>query len=429
MLLPSAIWLPARGGEQVRTNASSRPKWRPIQFILIGASAILLSALGIAIARGVHRYRIRPIPFVWRTSLPDIAIVNGSVQVSMPNGNLLGNVGQYSDELTAYLRFEYLRGLSALAGSEILMTSTEEGGTPVYRLYAVMQNDVIEAADRLGSIRIEGLIDGFRLVSPPDVELADWEKQTRLFDAAYHQPVRKRLLQLPESELTSNVAKFILFKVRTDRRVWKQIVPAKKVVTADESLRFAADMIAVAKFYEIPLSLLLGVGAMENNYLDIRGDLKHTTWKRHAEPGDIVLKRSHGRVLVSNYSVGPWQITRETLRYAHRLYLEDRRDYSKLPPRLRPPRKLDLNNVSSDVLTTYAGLLLRNLLGKFHGDVAKAVGAYNGGPGNPNMSYAEGVELVSTYAHRVLSMAADRNASAVEATPLKVENVKSNKAG
>ena len=57
---------------------------------------------------------------------------------------------------------------------------------------------------------------------------------------------------------------------------------------------------------------------------------------------------------------------------------------------LRPARELDLNQASS-ALTTYAGLLLRYLLDYFHGDVAKAVGAYNGGVRNPNGQYEAGV--------------------------------------
>jgi hypothetical protein len=71
----------------------------------------------------------------------------------------------------------------------------------------------------------------------------------------------------------------------------------------------------------------------------------------------------------------------------------------------------------------YAGLLLRNLLDYFHGDAAKAVGAYNGGTIKPNMQYAEGVNMVAEYAHRVLSMAAGRKGNAVNETPLKVTEV------
>jgi hypothetical protein len=109
--------------------------------------------------------------------------------------------------------------------------------------------------------------------------------------------------------------------------------------------------------------------------------------------------------MVSDYAIGTWQITRETLRAAHQLYLRDKRDYSKLPARLRPSRELDVNSVDDAVLTTYAGLLLRDLLDHFGGDVDKAIGAYNGGVRNPNPAYASGVKTVADYARRILEHA------------------------
>jgi hypothetical protein len=134
----------------------------------------------------------------------------------------------------------------------------------------------------------------------------------------------------------------------------------------EEANELAADIIAVSKFYDLPLEIFLGIGAMENNYLNIRGDLKHTVWKRRAAKDDIIVRRRKHSVLVSDYSIGVWQITRETL------------------------------------LTTYAGLLLRDLLDRFNGDVQKAVGAYNGGPRNPNLDYAAGVQTVAEYAKNML---------------------------
>jgi hypothetical protein len=112
-----------------------------------------------------------------------------------------------------------------------------------------------------------------------------------------------------------------------------------------------------------------------------------------------------------------WQITRETLRYAHELYHKDKRDYSQLPARLRPPEKLEFDLSDSHVLTTYAGLLLRDLLDRFDGDVARAVGAYNGGPRNPNPQYAAGVSLVADYARNILErVPVSQNAAAPPAT-------------
>jgi hypothetical protein len=183
-----------------------------------------------------------------------------------------------------------------------------------------------------------------------------------------------------------------------------------------EASLLAADIIAVSEFYEIPIELMLGIGAMENNYMNVRGDLENTTWKRRPQPGDIVLRRERGRVLVRNDSVGIWQITRESLRYAHALYLKDKRDYSLLPERLRPERVLDLNNIDPQVLTTYAGLLLRDLLDRFNGDAIQAAGAYNGTVTHPNLHYAAGVQLIADYARKVIERAADLNRSATATT-------------
>jgi hypothetical protein len=244
-----------------------------------------------------------------------------------------------------------------------------------------------------------------------------------VFQEAYTGPVRANLLKKPSKELTSDVARFILFKSRTDRRVRRRMaIVVDQDISLAHSMQFAADMIDVARFYGLPLDMLLGMGAMENNYLDIRGDLQHASWKRHAQKGDVVLRRGKRGVLVSNFATGPWQITQETLRYAHGLFLADRkRDYRKLPERLQPPQALDLQHVTTAQLTTYAGLLMRDLLDHFHGDVAKAVGAYNGGPGKPNLQYYEGVNTVASYAHRVLSLAAGRKGSAVSEAKLKVQ--------
>lgn len=392
---------------------------------------VLISFLGAALVAsggaGWWHYRITPLPISTHSPLPIPGMKHGAVTVAMPNGNLAGMVGEYSDELTAYLRLQYLKSLKALSGNEVLIRVSRTGDAPVYHLYVIVPNNILQSTNHLAGLRTEGYIHGFVLQSPPAPELKDWREQTKLFEAAYDRPVYERLLQLPRDQLTSSVARFILFKVRTDNRARLQLIPANKVLSPEESLKFAADMIDVAKFYDIPLSMLLGIGAMENNFIDVRGDLKHAVWKRHAQPGDIVLKRRGRRVLVSNYSQGPWQITRETLRYAHMLFLQDTRDYSQLPKPLRPPQKLDLNNVSTRVLTTYAGLLLRKLLDDFNGDESKAIGAYNGGSGNPNMKYAEGALLVATYAHRVLALAEQQKGADIERTPLKVTSTKAAK--
>ncbi|MEO6803874.1 MAG: hypothetical protein ABI197_11605 [Granulicella sp.] len=390
-----------------------------ILFRIIAYTGSIAALGGLAFA-GYYAYKSRVLPFpsFQHRSLPSPVQTERGLELRFPNENLIGIVGEFPDELTAYLRLQYLRSAKPLVGREILMTSSEDKTGPVFRLRVLLDNDLLGGAELLSQLQIEHYISHFEWDSPPRTTITEWEQQNQLFEEAYQQPVKERLLHLPPAQLHTAVAQFILFKGRTDPRIRRQLEPDLKAMSRDDSLAFAADMIAVAKFYDLPLDMLLGVGAMENNYLDVRGDLKHAVWKRRAQRGDIVLKRRGGRVLVSNYSIGPWQITRETLRYVHALYLKDKRNYSDLPERLQPPKKLDLDHVDGHVLTTYAGLLLRTLLDYFHGDVEKAVGAYNGGAGRPNLKYAQGVSIVADYAHRVLGMAAGRKGIAVQETPL-----------
>lgn len=389
-------------------------RWRAIGSVIF--AVLLLAAATVALLPRL--FRVEPLPSFRHQSLPIPVVVADSVSARMPNGNLLANVGEYQNELTAYLRLQYLRSLKATFGQSVLMTTREVAGRPRYTLYLGVENDVMAAGHQLASMQIDNFVTGFRLVSPPQSQIEDWLRQTRLFDAAYERVTQQRLLKLPRTALTSAVGRFIYFKRRTDRRVREQLLRAEQELSLEESQDFAADIIDVAGFYDIPLDMLLGIGAMENNYIDVAGDLKHTAWKRRAQPGDIVLRHVKGRVMISNSSIGPWQITRQTLRYAHELYLHDKRDYSQLPPRLRPAKTLDFANLDTHVLTTYAGILLRDLLEAFNGDVARAEGAYNGGRRNPNLGYAEGVANVADYARRVLSAAISAHDRSVETTVL-----------
>ncbi len=336
-----------------------------------------------------------------------ITVSRTGTRVFVPNRVLIGQLAQFDDALFAFLMFDYLRARPALANRTVMLTSSEEQAQPVYRVLVRLPDNLIAGEEILAQLDAERLTAsaGFSWILPET--LASFRKQTAIFVEAYNRPATKRLKALHASKLQGYLRRFIRFKSETDPRILKALEPVPPPLTRKAASRLAADIIAVAHFYNLPIDLFLGIGAMENNYMNVTGDLKNTVWKRRPEPGDIVLRHKRGRFLVRNHSVGVWQITRESLRYAHQLYLRDQRDYGKLPARLRPPANLDLNNVNTDTLTTYSALLLRDLVDRFHGDIALAAGAYNGGPGNPNAHYAEGVQLVANYARRVIERAAE----------------------
>ncbi len=326
-------------------------------------------------------------------------------------------VATFDDQLEAFLRFEYVRGREGDRGSQMLLAASNENGRPIYRIFVMVENDLLVAIPRLMDMEGRGLIARYELHAWTKKEADYYTQQTNMFETAYDVPTTQKLESLPSFQLFPALADFLIFKSQTDNRVVGGGESAARPLTREQAKRLAADILEVAYFYSLPLDYFLGVGAMENNYMDANGDLAHAVWKKRAQRDDIVLRRKRKSVLVSDYSIGTWQISRETLRYAHQLYRKDTRNYELLPARLRPPQELDLNSMNDEVLTTYAGLLLRDLLDHFDGDVDKAIGAYNGGVRSPNPAYASGVKTVAAYARRAIEHATILDDAAAKENP------------
>jgi len=340
--------------------------------------------------------------------LPAPKIQGNQLVLPFAPGIAAAEVATFHDQLEAFLHFEYLRGREARSGndtSRVLLTAFDTPSGPSYKIFIVSDNDLLTTVPRLTHLEGRNLIARYDLDTWTEKDFAYYQQQSHTFDVAYGVPTEQKLESLSSFQLLPALARFLVFKSQTDNRVMERADSAPRPLTREQATQLAADILDVAQFYSLPLDYFLGVGAMENDYMDVNGDLTHAVWKKRAQRDDIILRRGRKRVMVSNYAIGTWQITRETLRAAHQLYLKDKRDYTQLPARLRPPRDLNLNSVDDAVLTTYAGLLLRGLLDRFDGDVDKATGAYNGGVKSPNPAYASGVKTVAEYARRVLEHA------------------------
>ncbi|HXX15914.1 MAG TPA: hypothetical protein VEJ47_13510 [Candidatus Eremiobacteraceae bacterium] len=337
--------------------------------------------------------------------IPRPSFVYGRLTLPYTDQHPVARVASYDKALQAFLQFQFLCTRTGSDGVRLLLTAIPTKAGLSYRIFLLGQDDLLTDIPRLGQLEGHRLIPRSEMTVWSDSELSLYENQSHLFEVAGNIPVQQKLETLDPSELQAALADFLVFKSETDIRVLQDMDPKPQPLTHAQAEQSAADIITVARFYDLPLDYFLGVGAMENDYMDVNGDLTHAIWKARAQPGDIVLQRRRKRVLVSDYSVGAWQITRETLRAAHRLYLRDKRDYSLLPDHLRPSRQLDLNTLDGPVLTTYAGLLLRELLDHYHGDVQKALGAYNGGTVAPNLHYALAVTGIADYARRILEHA------------------------
>lgn len=371
----------------------------------VWTSAALIAWLIIFAAAAAYRFWPRCLPLP-STAYPSARIENGRMIAPFPARFLLARVGRYDDQLSAYLWFDYLRSRPALRKNRVFIVSSEPADRAGYEIFVQLPNDALGSVALLSSLEAKGYIDGFTLQFSSHRQTDQYEDQTRVFIAAYRSPTCATLEALSFEQLQPSVARFLVFKSRTDARTQPRANPRRPSLNDREAREVAADIIAVAKFYDLPLDAFLGVGAIENNYLAVDGDLQHAVWKPRPGKGDIVLERKRHKALVSDYSMGAWQISRETLRRAHRLYLRDNRDYAQLPERLRPAKVLNFDSLDSHVMTTYAGLLLRDLLDRFDGNVARAVGAYNGGPRRPNPRYSASVHLIAAYARNILQCGA-----------------------
>jgi hypothetical protein len=330
------------------------------------------------------------------------------VVLRSPTGVFAAEVGDFKNELQAYLQFDYLASRQVTRGYPVLLSVSWSCTGPQYRLGILLPNNFLAALPYVDYLRDLGFIHQFAVKCPSRSQVAFAQEQTQLFEAAYSSTVEQSLTDLPASELVQPLARFLAFKSQTDRRVRERIEPVPTTLSMQQARQLAEDIISVAKFYGLPVDVLVGVGAMENDFMNANGDLQHAVWKRRAGKEDIVVKRWRRRVLVCDSSVGIWQLTRETLQYAHSLYLRDRtkRDYTSLPPRLRPPLVLgEYIGEHREALTTYAGLLLRHLIDRFHGNLEKAIGAYNSGPKRPNGDYAAGVETIADYSREIMQHA------------------------
>src|SRR5215831_7625279 len=389
---------------------------------LLRYALCLVAGLLAFAACGYTDYRLWPmdLPASARPKVPVTSMQGKRLVVPITPGVPAAEIATFNDQLEAFLRFEYLRGREAREGHDIsrmLLTAVNTKKGPRYKIFMVTDNDLLTAEPQLASLVGRNLIAHYELQTWLQKDYSYYQQQSHMFDVAYDVPTEQKLETINSSKLLPALAQFLIFKSQTDNRVVDKTDTAPRPLTREQATQLATDILDVAHFYDLPLDYFMGVGAMENDYMDVNGDLTHAVWKKRADRGDIVLQRTRKRVKVSDYAMGTWQITRETVRAAHQLYLHDKRDYSQLPARLRPSRELDFNSINDAVLTTYAGLLLRDLLDHFGGDVEKAIGAYNGGVKTPNPAYASSVKNIADYARRILEHSTAQDDSNAKSKP------------
>ena len=209
-------------------------------------------------------------------------------------------IASFDDQLEAFLRYEYLRGRDPDDASKIFLTAGGTSKRANYNIFLLVENDQLTAVPRLNRMASHGLITHYELAAWTRPDLALAQKQSRMFENAYNVPTEQKLETVPSFQLLPALADFLVFKSQTDWRVVGLSTRAPQPLTHHQALRLASDILDVAHFYNLPLDYFLGVGAMENNYMDVNGDLTHAVWKKRAERGDVVLQHDRKRVLVSD---------------------------------------------------------------------------------------------------------------------------------
>src|SRR5258708_5630960 len=271
--------------------------------------------LAVALVAGIligYRVWPRELRFSLQPRFPALAMKGNRLILAFSPDVASAKIATFNDQLEAFLHFEYLRGREGGRASQILLTATHTASGPSYEIFVVVENDLLTAIPRLGEMESRGLIAHYELNAWTKKDLAYFQQQSNTFEAAYNVPTARKLETLTSFQLFPALAQFLIFKSQTDSRVAGESEAAPRPLSLERANQLAADILDVAYFYSLPLDYFLGVGAMQNNYIHANGHLTHTVCKKRPPRNHIVLRRSRRPVLVSDYSIGTWQTSRET---------------------------------------------------------------------------------------------------------------------
>lgn len=104
----------------------------------------------------------------------------------LPTEVLIGEVGWFDNELSAYLWFDYLRSRCGVDSSQVLLVVKEKAAnTPLYKIQLILPNDALAAIPFLAQLKRKGFIQRFDLAFSSRVAIEYSRKQTEVFVAVY----------------------------------------------------------------------------------------------------------------------------------------------------------------------------------------------------------------------------------------------------
>ena len=244
---------------------------------VVRVSSIVLGSIAMLGALGWAGYRLwqRSIDLPTQALIPRWEHSYEGDRITLPDRFVLGEIGRYDDEFLAYLMFGYFRGSTPFRNSEVLLSYSRSGEGSAYRIEAHLPNDLLSSVWVLAGAHANGLLSEATWRYVPGAVLDDLRHQTQTFSTAYNLTTSQRLEDLSREQLVELIRRFVHFKSLTDPRIRRRIEPVPRPLSSFEAKRLAEDIVHVAGFYGLPLDVFLGIGAMENNYMNVDGDLKN----------------------------------------------------------------------------------------------------------------------------------------------------------
>ena len=96
---------------------------------------------------------------------PLVVVSGTTLRYPVGGGVLLAEVGQFSDELSAYLQFDYIRSRPEVDEAAVLLEANEAVHGPDYRVTILAANDAVTATPYLAGLEARAIISGFKLMS------------------------------------------------------------------------------------------------------------------------------------------------------------------------------------------------------------------------------------------------------------------------
>ena len=124
-----------------------------MRIVWIALTLVISAAAGIA----GFIYWPRQMQIAPPSGLPEVLAEENAPVIRFPGRVLVGQLAEFDDDLFAYLMFDHYRSLRILRDEQVMLTSREQVGRPVYYILLRLPGDILEGAAILENLQASGL--------------------------------------------------------------------------------------------------------------------------------------------------------------------------------------------------------------------------------------------------------------------------------